>query len=73
MDGIKRGGVQSSGGGLSTMNRHGAYQQNGYPLDPPRPRFPNIKDLQDQASSLNISEDTSVCRVLEDGCDSCIC
>jgi ubiquitin carboxyl-terminal hydrolase 8 len=31
---------------------------------PRRPQFPNIKDLQDQAASLNVNDGTPVCALM---------
>jgi ubiquitin carboxyl-terminal hydrolase 8 len=47
IDGIVPGGRQTDG-----TARH----QNGLSL-----RFPNIKDLQDEAAALEVNETTSVC------------
>lgn len=38
------------------------YYSKDQPLPTPRrPRFPNIKDLQDQAAELNVDDTTQVC------------
>lgn len=49
------GGNMHSNGQVS---RPGPYQNGTLPL--PRPRFPNIKDLQDQAALLSANENTPV-------------
>lgn len=55
------GGMRSSGTGL--VSRPGAYQNGSHAPSAAvqRPRFPNIKDLQDQAASLEVNENTPVC------------
>lgn len=64
------GGMYASGGQHS---RPGSYH-NGNSASPAGarpPRFPNIKDLQDQAASLDVTETTSVsslCVVMVRGC-----
>lgn len=40
------------------VTRLGSYQNGTGP--PTRPRFPNIKDLQDQAALLNVNDATPV-------------
>ena len=43
------------------VTRPDSYPKGKAPLVPPRrPRFPNIKDLQDQAAALNVNETTPV-------------
>lgn len=49
------GGNMHSNGQVS---RPASYQNGSLPV--PLPRFPNIKDLQDQASLLSVNEDTPV-------------
>lgn len=61
MDGNNRGGMRSLHAGLASRLAGG--YQNGNKAHP-RAHFPNIKDLQDQASSLDVNEDTSVCPAL---------
>lgn len=64
------GGMYASGGQHS---RPGSYH-NGNSASPAGarpPRFPNLKDLQDQAASLDVTETTSVsslCVVMVRGC-----
>lgn len=49
------GGNMHSNGQVS---RRGSYQNSASSLS--RPRFPNIKDLQDQAALLSVDENTPV-------------
>jgi ubiquitin carboxyl-terminal hydrolase 8 len=49
------------------VNGPDSYPKAKTPLLPPRrPRFPNIKDLQDQAAALNVNDTTPVCAALTD-------
>lgn len=44
------------------VNRPDSYPKGNFAPNPPRrPRFPNIKDLQDQAAALDVDETTPVC------------
>lgn len=54
--------LHSSGGMQSGVERNGrsGSHQNGNHASSRIPRFPNIKDLQDEAASLDVSESTAV-------------
>lgn len=51
------------------VNKLDSYAKGKTPLIPPRrPRFPNIKDLQDQAAALNVNDTTTVYSALAENC-----
>lgn len=51
------------------VNGPDSYPKGNAPHIPPRrPRFPNIKDLQDQAAALNVNDTTPVCAALAGNC-----
>lgn len=53
------------------VNRPDAYPKGTSPLIPPRrPRFPNIKDLQDQAAALNVNDTTPLSILLPTAADA---
>ncbi|CAG8877671.1 unnamed protein product [Penicillium nalgiovense] len=59
--------VNSSG----KVNRPDSYPKAKTPLIPPRrPRFPNIKDLQDQAAALNVNDTTPLNILLPTAADA---
>jgi ubiquitin carboxyl-terminal hydrolase 8 len=45
--------------GVEQNGRSGSHQ-NGHHASSRTPRFPNIKDLQDEAASLDVNESTPV-------------
>ncbi|KAJ5499117.1 Peptidase C19 ubiquitin carboxyl-terminal hydrolase 2 [Penicillium expansum] len=53
------------------INRPDSYPKGKAPLIPPRrPRFPNIKDLQDQAAALNVNDTTPLSILLPTAVDA---
>ncbi|KAJ5452839.1 Peptidase C19 ubiquitin carboxyl-terminal hydrolase 2 [Penicillium cf. griseofulvum] len=62
------GGDMNSSG---QVNRPDLYSKGKAPLIPPRrPRFPNIKDLQDQAAALNVDDTTPLSILLPTAADA---
>lgn len=57
------GGMYSSGGQQNRFYQNGT--NNASPSGGRTPRFPNIKDLQDEAASLDVNEITPVCSLSE--------